>query len=125
VQTDAKIDQEKKIMALAQHDFKSGRIIQIRDGHATYFSKMQTMVQTYSAPEKERDSHKIICKQFDAMKSFEEAHASLKQFNQSVKFDVIDLIDGNDDADTTPSAAKKDSAAVTLFSGERNGSTER
>ena len=38
----------------------------------TYFSMLQTMVQNYSAPEKERDHHKIICKQFDAMKSLED-----------------------------------------------------
>jgi len=31
-QADVKIEQEKKKMLLAQHDFKSGQMIQIRDG---------------------------------------------------------------------------------------------
>jgi hypothetical protein len=53
-QIDAKLEQEKKKMALAQHDFKSGQMIQILDGY--------TMVHNYSAPDKERDHHRIICK---------------------------------------------------------------
>jgi hypothetical protein len=61
-QIDAKLEQEKKKMALAQHDFKSGQMIQIRDGYATYFYMLQTMVHNYSAPDKERDHHRIICK---------------------------------------------------------------
>jgi hypothetical protein len=125
VQTDAKFEQEKKKMTLAQHDFKSGQMIQIRDGYAIYFSMLQTMVQNYSAPGLEVDCQIIICKQYDVMRSFEDAQTSLKQYNQSVKLDVIDLTDGNDDADTTPSGAKRDSAAVTLFCDDRNGSAER
>ncbi len=124
MQTDAKFEQEKKKMTLAQHDFKSGQMIQIRDGYAIYFSMLQTMVQNYSAPGLEVDCQIIICKQYDVMRSFEDAQTSLKQYNQSVKLDVIDLTDGNDDADTTPSGAKKDTAALTLFSGDRNRSTD-
>jgi hypothetical protein len=59
------------------------------------------------------------------MKSFEVAQTSLKEYNPSIKLDVIDLTGGNDDADTTPSGAKKDSAAVTLSSDYRNRSAER
>jgi hypothetical protein len=51
----------RKKMASAQYDFKSGQIIQIQYGYATYFSMVQTMVQNYSAPEKERE---IITKSF-------------------------------------------------------------
>jgi hypothetical protein len=43
----------------------------------------------------------------------------LKDYNQSIKLDVINLTDTNDDADTTPVGAKKDLAVVTLFFGER------
>jgi hypothetical protein len=72
-QADVKIEQEKKKMLLAQHDFKSGQMIQIRDGYATYFTMLQTMVQNYSANNQEIERNKILNKQFETMKIFEDA----------------------------------------------------
>jgi len=72
-QADVKIEQEKKKMLLAQHDFKSGQMIQIRDGYATYFTMLQTMVQNYSANNQEIERNKILNKQFETMKNFEDA----------------------------------------------------
>jgi hypothetical protein len=117
-QADAKIEQDKKKMMLAQHDFKSSQMIQFQGGYVIYFTMLQTMVQKYSASGKEKERHKIICKQFETMHSFEDAQADLKEYNQIVKLDVIDLTSGdNGDVDATPDVAKKDSSAVTLFSG--------
>jgi hypothetical protein len=59
------------------------------------------------------------------MKTFEEAQASLKQYNQSVRHAVIHLTGGNDDAVTTPTGAKKDCATVNLFSAQKKQSTEK
>jgi hypothetical protein len=67
-QADAKIEQNKKSMMLAQHDVKSNQIIQIWYGYATYFTMLQTMVQNSSSSDKEREQQKIICKQFKPWK---------------------------------------------------------
>jgi hypothetical protein len=81
---------------------------------------LQTMAQNYSASDKEKECYKIICKQFKTMQSFKDAQADLKEHNQSVKLDVIDLTSGdNDDVDATPDGSKKDSSTVMLFSGDK------
>ncbi len=48
-------------------------MIQIRDGYATYFTMLQTMVQNYSANNQEIERNKILNKQFETMKNFEDA----------------------------------------------------
>ena len=91
-----------------------------------YFTMLQTMAQNYSASDKEKERHKIICKKFEIMQSFENAQADLKEYNQIVKLDVIDLTSGdNGDVDATPDVAKKDSSAVMLFSGDRRKAVGR
>jgi pSer/pThr/pTyr-binding forkhead associated (FHA) protein len=75
-------------MLMAQHDFKSGQMIQIRDRYATYFTMLQTMVQNYSANNEEIERNRILNKNFETMKNLEDAQWNLKEYNSSIELDV-------------------------------------
>jgi hypothetical protein len=56
----------------------------------------------------------------------QDAQADLQGYNQSLRLDVVDLTSiDNDNVDTTPAGAKKDSSAVMLFSGDRRKAVGR